>query len=140
MPRRVATLAFCIMLAQAVGLASGPQTAPGTASGPPVADAGIIRAAVAREAKRLALEGSRTTPSWQQTPDRQRGWIACHPVAFGALVGAGGGAAAGATLRCNVHKDDCSSPTAWVPVTTAVGAGIGAGLGALVGLIVVAVR
>ncbi len=68
---------------------------------------------------------------------RKRSWPSRHPVLFGALVGAGGGAVASGAMNnelfCGGTDEDCFF---YGGSRLAVGAGIGAGVGALVGLMV----
>jgi hypothetical protein len=94
--------------------------------------------AIDREVRRLALSPDRPTgfPA-QQTGSQNRSWIGRHPALFGALVGAGAGAAASALMEneliCSGGDEDC---LIYGGSRILVGAGIGAGIGSLVGFFV----
>jgi hypothetical protein len=94
---------------------------------------GVLARAVARQAGRLATP-SLTLSIQSAEPRATRSWIARHPALFGALVGAGGGALAGASLGhdCGTSESFCSRD-AMVGLGAAAGAGAGAVVGVLVG-------
>jgi hypothetical protein len=73
----------------------------------------------------------------QQAGSKGPGWIRRHPALFGAMVGAGGGAVAAATMEnelfCSGGDEDC---LIYGGSRVLVGAGMGAGVGALVGWLV----
>lgn len=77
----------------------------------------------------------------RQADAPERSWISRHPALFGALIGAGGGLVAGATMEneliCSGGDEDC---LIYGPTRLGVGALMGAGVGALVGVIVGAAR
>ena len=97
----------------------------------------------AREIARLVM----TTPDPRlgrldgQAEATKRNWVSRHPALFGALIGAGGGLVAGATMEneliCSGGDEDC---LIYGPTRLGVGALMGAGVGALVGVIVGATR
>jgi len=94
--------------------------------------------AIDREVRRLVL--SPDSPNGllvQQPGSRNRGWIGRHPALFGALVGAGAGAAASAMMEneliCSGGDEDC---LIYGGSRILVGAGMGAGIGSLIGFLV----
>ena len=86
-----------------------------------------LREAAIKEAARLTT--TRRPMSAQQTPPRQRNWVARHPVLLGALVGAGIGLAFLAAEGCASSDYTCSGLAAFF-------AGTGAGIGAAAGVVV----
>ena len=94
---------------------------------------GVLKAAVVREAARLArLEAEATQASGKQATPRKG-----HPVLIGAAIGAAAlGVAAYATASCSVPppNDEAACGTHYKGGSAVLGAGIGAGAGALIGL------
>jgi hypothetical protein len=96
----------------------------------------ILSKSAEAEARRLAVSlGKAKSLELQQPPTQRRSWISRHPTLFGALVGAGAGAASSVVgvgeLYCASGSDeDCLFYGA---SGVLFGAGLGAGVGALVG-------
>ena len=94
--------------------------------------------AIDREVRRLALSPDRPAgfPA-QESGSQNRSWIGRHPALFGALVGAGAGAAASAMMEneliCSGGDEDC---LIYGGSRILVGAGMGAGVGSLIGFLV----
>ena len=140
MPKLLAiTIAF-LLAHQTTARASEWDRVPATAPG-------VLQAAIGREAAWIgARDGHenrllphstvRDMPSLDQRRSaQQRSWIGRHPVAFGALVGAGVGAA-GCVLAAHHARETSLGP----PLCGVAWPLFGAGGGALVGLIVARTR
>ena len=90
-----------------------------------------LRRSIAREAGRLA-EIRVPAASARSQSQPQRSWIGRHPVATGALIGAGAGAV-WAEVFC---RGKCEGdPRLYMALFGGIGAGIGAGVGAAVAAI-----
>ena len=95
---------------------------------------GGLDQSIAREAARLAEYSGTHGFQPQQAP--QRTWAGRHPVALGAMIGAGGGAIWGAAACAGTCNGSDGQTTAlWMGIGAGVGAGIGAGIGAIVSLV-----
>ena len=100
---------------------------------------GIIDQPIQPEHLRMALSlGRAGLPRTQQPGVQDPSWIRRHPVVFGTLVGAGGGAVSAVPrwneLYCTTGGDeDCLFHGG---AGALVGAGLGAGVGALIGYLV----
>ncbi len=71
-----------------------------------------------------------------QAPKQNRSWIGTHPVMFGALAGAAGGALIGATTGHPCVEESFCGRAGMIQIGTAAGAGVGA----LAGLVVAWIR
>ena len=94
---------------------------------------GALRQSIEREGVMLARASSATAA--QPTAPQRHSWPARHPIAFGAILGAGAGAGWGA-MQC---RTGCEGGTL-TPYITAYGAAMFAGIGAGVGAIVAIAR
>lgn len=141
----IGTVMVCLLVAQsfvgAVEPSAGPASTAAPKAAPSASSDGVLKAAVAREAARLALAKGNSLRQPQPGGSPKRGWIGRHPALFGALVGAGAGAVFANTVEnetfCRGTSNDCLFPGG---NKTLVGAGMGAGIGALVGVIAGAAR
>ena len=98
------------------------------------ASSSALRQSITREAARLAKRELDATTFQQQQPP-QRTWAGRHPVALGAMIGAGGGAV-GAAAYCGGSKD-CDGMG---PLLMALNAGVCAGIGMAIGAVVSLIR
>lgn len=145
-------------VALSVALGAGATTV--RAQDNPTSPSYSVRAAIGREAARLADAGVRRTTyqqgmwregSWvdrhglgagtltraaerttsqQQTVQQERSWVGRHPALTGALIGAG----VGATYAYVMCRGACEGqPELYMTVFGGIGAGIGAATGAIVG-------
>lgn len=115
------------VLAQAV---AGGQRAPIVQAMAASASSSALRQSIAREAARLA-KGELDATAFQQQQPPQRTWAGRHPVALGAMIGAGGGtvwSAATCSRDCDLHRQ-------MMALSAGIGAGIGMGIGAVVSVI-----
>ena len=91
-------------------------------------------------ALRAAGEEGRSGVEFAQQRE-QRSWRSRHPVAFGSLVGAGGGSIVVPIAYLSATGgSDAEAGFPQAPVFAVVGAGIGAGVGALTGWIISVAR
>lgn len=145
MHRIIGMVLIGVIASQSLAYAIDPPLAPASTRPPDVASApssaGTLKAAVAREAGRLALAEPTSMRRSQPAGSPRRSWIGRHPALTGALIGAGGGAIFANVVEnetfCRGTSNDCLFPGG---SKTLVGAGMGAGIGALIGLIVGAAR
>jgi len=145
MRRIIGMVLIGVIASQSLAFASDPPVAPASTHPRAVAagtsGGGLLNAAVAREAGRLARAEPGSMRRSQPAGSAKRGWIGRHPALTGALIGAGGGAVFANVVEnetfCRGTGNDCLFPDG---NRTLVGAGIGAGIGALVGLIAGAAR
>ena len=89
------------------------------------------------EARRLVAASASQAPQ-QKPAARERSWIGRHPVLFGALVGAGGGAAVGVATSGSCDRSQICPGGGGAVV--AVAALIGAGIGSIAGFAIGAAR
>ena len=141
--QKAVALAFLVGILGSPGLLAQERSQPPSET-PAVSDARrlsqtpMLRKTIERDARRLkpSLRSADSLP-WQQPAPRGRSWIGRHPALFGALVGAGAGAASSAgrwtELYCATGGDeDCFFHGG---AGVLFGAGMGAGIGALIGYI-----
>jgi hypothetical protein len=134
----------CVVLAWPASAAADPQSPPERHARLAVAAAarqpGPIETAVEREVARLAREArSAQTPQPQPQAKSSGNWISRHPVAFGALVGAGAGLGVGiysGSRPCEPsHESGCSTQGVAYVMGPIFGALIGTGVGLVVALV-----
>jgi hypothetical protein len=135
--KAIAAILASLLLTPSTILAQ--DTGAGTRQGESVAasarSSGGLHQSIAGEAARLSEHSATHSLQPQQAP--QRTWAGRHPVALGAMIGAGGGAIWGAAVCAGTCNGSDGQTTAlWM----GIGAGAGAGIGALVGAIVSLVR
>jgi hypothetical protein len=138
----VTSLLILCVLTQPLTLAAEPSSGTSAASiardTSPPSQIPTLREAIDREAMRLALSLGGAGRSLQRPDSLDRGWIRRHPALFGALVGAGAGAATSiprwTELYCSTGGDeDCLFHGGQGAL---FGAAVGAGIGALIGFLV----